>query len=352
MRFSVIAGPRQRADLGQSAHEAWSNYVNDAVLAERLGYDSVFIGEHHFCFSSGNSSPLLMLAQIAGRTERIRVGTSIICAPFHNPLRLAEDIAAVDIISKGRFDLGIGVGSEYEEFETFGIPPGERFGRTWEIIDIIERCLHGGEAQFSHAGKYYRFPNVRWILPPVQQRVPIFWGGFGPQGVSKAAERGYHLIAPDVTGQYVRIMRERGRRPEDHYIGFVHQVSIAATREQAFEAIAEPNLWVNNTYATRRNLDGSWPPPEARTSMADYRKAYAGGKTVGLFPPIFGTPEQVIERFLPVVQGKMGLITHIGIEARPPGTQTADVERSMTLFAREVLPVLKAEAARARAAAG
>jgi alkanesulfonate monooxygenase SsuD/methylene tetrahydromethanopterin reductase-like flavin-dependent oxidoreductase (luciferase family) len=352
MRFSVIAGPRQRADLGQSAHDAWADYVNDAIMAEKLGFDSVFIGEHHFCFSSGNSSPLLMLSQIACRTERIRVGTSIICAPFHNPLRLAEDICAVDIVSQGRFDLGIGVGSEYEEFETFGIPSGERFGRTWENIDIIERCLHGGEEQFSHEGKYYKFPNVRWILPPVQKRVPIFWGGFGPQGVSKAAARGYHLIAPDVTGQYVRIMREHGRKPEDHYIGFVHPMSIAGTREQAFDAIAEPSLWVNNTYATRRNLDGTWPPPESRTSLADWRKAYAQGKGVGMFQPIYGTPEQVIERLLPVARGELGLITHIGIEARPPGTKSADVARTMTLFAREVMPVLKAEGARQRAKTG
>jgi len=346
MRFSVIAGPRQRPDLGQTAHEAWSDYVNDAVLAEKLGFDSCFIGEHHFCFSSGNSSPLVMLTEIACRTERIRIGTSIICAPFHNPLRLAEDICAVDIASKGRFDLGIGVGSQYEEFATFGIPPAERFGRTWEVIDIIERCLHGGEEVFSHAGKYFNFPNVRWILPPVQSRVPIFWGGFGPQGVIRAAERGYHLIAPDVTGQYVRIMRAKGRRPEDHHVGFVHQMSIAATAAAAFDAIAEPNLWVNNTYATRRNLDGTWPPPEARTSWDDYREAYASGKTVGMFPPIFGTPEQVVDRLLPIVRGEMGLITHIGIEVRPPGTKTEDAVRTMTLFAREVMPELKAEAAR------
>ena len=111
MRFSVIAGPRQRPDLKQSAADAWWNYVNDAVLADKLGFDSAFIGEHHFCFASGDSSPFVMLAHIAARTERIRVGTSVICMPFHNPLRVAEDIAAVDIVSKGRFDFGVGVGS-------------------------------------------------------------------------------------------------------------------------------------------------------------------------------------------------------------------------------------------------
>ena len=346
MRFSVIAGPRQRPDLKQSAADAWWNYVNDAVLADKLGFDSAFIGEHHFCFASGNSSPLVMLAQIAARTERIRVGTSVICMPFHNPLRVAEDIAAIDIVSKGRFDFGVGVGSQFEEFETFGIPSSERFGRTWEAIDIIERCLHGGEEAFSHKGKYFDFPNVRWIIPPYQERIPIFWGGFGPQGVQRAAERGYHLIAPDVTGTYARVMREHGRKPEDHYIGFVHAVSIAKTKEEAFQAIAGGCLWVSNIYATRRNLDGTWPPESARLTMEQLRKGWETNTQVGFSTPIAGTVEDVIQRFLPIVQGKMGLITHIGIEVRPPGTKTEDVERTMTLFAKEVMPVLKAEAAK------
>jgi alkanesulfonate monooxygenase SsuD/methylene tetrahydromethanopterin reductase-like flavin-dependent oxidoreductase (luciferase family) len=237
MRFSIICAPRQRADLGETATEAWWNYHEDALLADKLGFDGIYIGEHHFCFASGNSSALAWLTHVAARTERIRVGTSVICAPFHNPLRLAEDIAAVDIVSKGRFDLGIGVGSQWEEFQTFGINPKERVGRTWEIIDLIERCLHGTDETFDWEGKYYHFPGVRWIMQPVQQRIPIFWGGFGPQNVAKAAQRGYHLIASDVTGTYERVMREQGRRPEDYLIGFVNHVSIGNTREEAFEAV-------------------------------------------------------------------------------------------------------------------
>ena len=348
LRFSLIAGPRQRPDKNQPASEAWWNYVDDAILAEKLGFDSAFIGEHHFCFASGNSSPFVMLAAIASRTERLRIGTSIICMPFHNPLRVAEDIAAVDIASRGRFDFGVGVGSQYEEFETFGIPPGERFGRTWEAIDLIDRCLHGGEEVFSHQGKYFDFPNIRWIIPPYQKRVPFFWGGFGPQGVQRAAERGYHLIAPDVTGTYERVMREHGRNPADYNIGFVNMVSIARTKEEAFQAIVEPALWVNNVYALRRNLDGTWPPESARITLEQMRQDHEAGRQTSkaMFAPICGTVEDVIARLLPLVHGAVGLMTHIGIEARPPGTRTEDSERPMTLLAREVMPVLTAEASK------
>jgi alkanesulfonate monooxygenase SsuD/methylene tetrahydromethanopterin reductase-like flavin-dependent oxidoreductase (luciferase family) len=346
VRFSIIAGPRQRPDLGQSAADAWWNYVNDAVLAEELGYDAIYYGEHHFCFASGNSSPLTMLTAVAARTSRIRIGTSVICAPFHNPLRLAEDIAAVDIASNGRFDLGIGVGSQWEEFQTFGIDPKERFGRTWEIIDIIERCLHGDEQEFDHHGKYYDFPGVRWIMQPIQKRIPIFWGGFGPQGVKKAGERGYNLIAPDVTGTYERVMRENGRNPEEHLIGFVNHVSIADTWEQAFEATADPCMWVSNQYALRKDLNGVQPPESARVTMEMMRRGAETGEQLAFAVPNPGTVDQIIEKFLPIVRGERGLITHIGLEVRPPGTKTDDVHRTMRLFAEQVRPVLQEEAAK------
>ncbi|WP_157227411.1 LLM class flavin-dependent oxidoreductase [Nocardia asiatica] len=345
MRFSIVSGPRQRRDLGQSAADAWWNYVNDAVLAEELGYDAVYFGEHHFSFASGNSSPLTMAAAVAARTSRIRIGTSVICAPFHNPIRLAEDIAAVDIASNGRFELGIGVGSQWEEFNTFGVDPKERFGRTWEAIDVIEKCLHGATAEFSHKGKYFDFPDVRWIMQPVQKRIPILWGGFGPQGVQKAAERGYHLIAPDLTGTYQRVTTEQGRRPEEYLIGFVDFVSIADTWEQAFQAVGEPCQWVSNVYALRKDLDGNQPPESERISMETLRHGAETGEPVSFATPTVGTIDQVIERFLPVVRGERGLITHVVIEVRPPGTRTEDVHRTMRLFAEHVRPVLEAEAA-------
>jgi alkanesulfonate monooxygenase SsuD/methylene tetrahydromethanopterin reductase-like flavin-dependent oxidoreductase (luciferase family) len=346
VRISIIAGPRQRPDLGQTASEAWKLYVEDAIRAEELGFDSAFVGEHHFCFAQGNSSPLVMLAEIAARTERIRIGTSIICLPFHNPLRLAEDIAAVDIVSGGRFDLGVAVGSQWEEFETFGIPPEERFGRSWEAIDIIERCLNGEEEEFTHEGKYFSFPNVRWIIPPVQAKVPIWWGGFGPQGVKRAAERGFNLMAPDYTGVYCETLRSLGRRPEDYLIGFHTMVSVGRTREEAFEAIADPCWYVNEQYGTRRNLDGTWPPPSNRVSVDQLREANDAGRSLpnALFNPVADTVEGVIERLLPMARGALGPMSHFGYEFRPPGTDTAHVRRSMELFAKEVMPVIRDEA--------
>lgn len=353
LRLSLICGPRQRVDLGESAAHAWHSFVEDALLADELGYDSFMAGEHHFTFASGNSSPYLLLAEVAARTEQIRIGTSVACLPFHNPLRVAEDIAALDIVSKGRFDFGVGVGSQWEEFNTFGINPKEKFGRTWEAIDLIDRCLHGGEETFSHEGKYFNFPDIRWIIPPVQDRVPFFWGGFGPQGVTRAAERDFELLSWDFSGAYERTLATHNRRIEDHLVGFVHQVSIGRTRKDAWEAVGPASTWMNNVYATRRGLDGVLPDPEEVSITVDdlYDDLHSGQQPKSLFPPIFGTVDEVTEQFLAQVRGQtpLGFANNICIEAHTPGMERDDVRRTITLFAKEIMPVLRDEARKVRA---
>ncbi|MGA5538017.1 LLM class flavin-dependent oxidoreductase [Mycolicibacterium nivoides] len=346
MRFSVIAGARQNPDRGETAAEAWWPYVEDAVRAEELGFDATYVCEHHFCYAMGGSSPLMMLAHIAARTERIRIGTAIICPPLHNPLRLAEDIAALDIMSRGRLDLGVGVGWKAEEFGTFGVDLKDRFSRTWETLDLIERCMSTPEGEtFDHEGQHYRFPNVRWIMQPVQQRIPILWGGIGAKGVQRAAERGYHLLAPDRSGDYERIMKLNGRRPEDHLIGAFHTTSVADTRNEAFEGIAAGCLLTSNAYAERPDLKDLSSEQHRRLTMADLRRGWEKGEEVGFCTPHAGTVEDMLDYFLPFVRGEHGLITHLIFEFRPAGTSTEHVERSMTLFANEVLPVLRQEAA-------
>ncbi len=173
--------------------------------------------------------------------------------------------------------------------------PKTGVGTCYVICSRVEAgCLHSGEETFDHHGRYYDFPGVHWIMQPIQKRIPILWGGFFPQGVARAAERGYHLIAPDVTGTYERVMRERGRQPENYLIGFVTLINIARTREEAFAPIAPHALWVNNTYALRRDLEGNKPPESARIRIEQLRNTWESGKAVGLFDPVAGTVEDII----------------------------------------------------------
>ena len=139
MRLIVTMGIRNLPSHPRPLQDLYRDHLEEAVLAEELGFDNVWASEHHFSEDAWNPSPITFLAAVAARTERVRIGTYVLLLPFHNPVRVAEDIAVLDNISGGRVDLPVGVGSAVEEFRTFGIPFNERLGRTFEALRIIER---------------------------------------------------------------------------------------------------------------------------------------------------------------------------------------------------------------------
>jgi alkanesulfonate monooxygenase SsuD/methylene tetrahydromethanopterin reductase-like flavin-dependent oxidoreductase (luciferase family) len=194
MQLVVTMGIRRLPSHPQPLQDLYREHLEEAVLAEELGFDNVWASEHHFSPDAWNPSPITFLTAVAARTARVRVGTYVLLLPFHNPVRVAEDIAVLDNISGGRVDLPVGVGSAVEEFRTFGIPFNERLGRTFEALRIIERCFAGEE--FTHNGKYYAFANVRMTTTPVQKPGPPIWvASMGDQSVAWTARRGYHLAA-------------------------------------------------------------------------------------------------------------------------------------------------------------
>jgi len=122
--------PRSDRDLYREAVEL-------AVEAERLGFDSVWLSEHHFVDDAYMPSLLPVAAAIAARTERVEIGTALVLAPLHDPLRLAEDAATVDLLSGGRLVLGLGLGWRKEEFEGFGVPPADRRRRLVGAVEAL-----------------------------------------------------------------------------------------------------------------------------------------------------------------------------------------------------------------------
>ncbi|MBV8089021.1 MAG: LLM class flavin-dependent oxidoreductase, partial [Alphaproteobacteria bacterium] len=186
MKLIVTMGIRRLPSRPQPLQDLYRDHLEEAVLAEELGFDNVWASEHHFSPDAWNPAPITFLAALAARTARVRVGTYVLLLPLHNPVRVAEDIAVLDNISNGRVDLPVGVGSAPEEFRTFGVPFNERLGRTFEALRIIERCFAGDE--FSHKGKYYNFPNAHMTTTPVQKPGPPIWvASMGDQSVAWTA---------------------------------------------------------------------------------------------------------------------------------------------------------------------
>src|SRR3981081_785409 len=115
--------------------------------------------------------------RIAARTNRIRIASGVLLMPFHNPIRLAEDIATVDVISGGRFELGVGTGFKREEFSGFGVSSKERGARTDQSLEIIRRALAGETVTFK--SEFFDFQNIRVTPEPIQKPHPPIWlGGF------------------------------------------------------------------------------------------------------------------------------------------------------------------------------
>src|SRR6266513_5412603 len=129
------------------SERSWTQEYRETIelvrLAEALGFDSAWVSEHHGSSDGYLPSLLPMLAAFAAATERIRLGTGVMLAPFHDPLRLAEDAAVVDQISGGRLILGLGLGWRDEEFRMFGQPISERVRRTVETVDVLRRAWTG-----------------------------------------------------------------------------------------------------------------------------------------------------------------------------------------------------------------
>ena len=341
MQLVVTMGIRQLPSNPRPLQDLYKDHLEEAVLAEELGFNNVWASEHHFAEDAWNPSPVTFLAAVAARTARVRVGTYVLLLPFHNPVRVAEDIAVLDNISGGRVDLPVGVGSAAGEFRTFGIPFNERLGRTFEALRIIERCFAGEE--FSYKGKYYDFPNVRMTTTPVQKPGPPIWvASMGDQSVAWTARRGYHLAAGAGRGhaKYEELLVQYGHdRAKCQVASIPIRVHLAATREQAW-AEAEAGLHqVLHFYRTRVD-------PQSATSAAgvlnDFPPVGEFRHVVGIghrgSPFVVGTPDEV-GRALAAYRDKR--LTHLSLNFHQPGMETSAVRRSMAMFARELMPSVK-----------
>jgi len=196
LRFGLWYDFRNPPEWRQDPARLYEAIIAQAARAEALGWDDVWLSEHHFIEDGYTPSMLPLAAAIAARTRKIRIGTSVLLLPLHDPLRIAEDAAAIDIVSNGRFDLGVGAGYRVGEFRGFGIPRKERDARMEEAVTIIRRLFSG--ERFSFHGEYYRYEDVQLFPLPVQRPMPIWLGGFLPKAVERAGRLGdgYLSIGP------------------------------------------------------------------------------------------------------------------------------------------------------------
>ncbi len=205
--YSSIANPPRGADLDRCMAEA----IREAEAAEAAGFSGFFVGEHHQDRDGFLPSPFVVLAAIAARTSRIRVGTAVLLLPLHHPIRVAEDAATLDVISSGRAVLGVGLGYQEADFRAAGIDRRERVPRFEESVAILRQAWTGQPVR--HEGRAFRIDGVRVTPPPLQKPgIPIWIGGWVPAAVERAGRLGDTLVlGPSFTLEENRALAERYR---------------------------------------------------------------------------------------------------------------------------------------------
>jgi alkanesulfonate monooxygenase SsuD/methylene tetrahydromethanopterin reductase-like flavin-dependent oxidoreductase (luciferase family) len=167
--------------------------TNEALYADQLGMHSAWIGEHHFNSLGVLSCPDLVLAYIAARTKHIRLAPAVTVLPLHNPIRVAEQWATLDLLSHGRVDFASGRGYDAREYAPFGADFSDNQSLFEEGMEIVQK-LWAAEDRISHHGKHYHFDDVRITPKPVQKPLPAYIASFSPPSIELAARLGYGLI--------------------------------------------------------------------------------------------------------------------------------------------------------------
>lgn len=207
-------------------------------LVEKLGFDEAWVTEHHFNPSSPSSSPVALLANLAGRTKRLRIGSAAVLLPFHHPIRVAEDVATIDLLSGGRFNFGVAKGGPFpSQNKHFSVDPQTSRRKTLEALALIRKLLSEEDVRFL--GEFYQTDGVSIAPKPLQSPVPIFIATSTLDLVKVAAEDGHAVMnGPpfplETVRQVVDCYREaaRGAGPRLVLARFLH---VAPTHERAVE---------------------------------------------------------------------------------------------------------------------
>ncbi len=328
LKFGLWYSLRNPAQWHRPYPEIYAETLRQIAWAETIGYDDVWLTEHHFCEDGHAPSILPLAAAVAARTTRIRIGTSVLLLPLHHAVRVAEDAAAIDILSNGRFDLGVGIGYRPQEFSGFGLTPKSRAGRMDEGLEII-RALWQGETVRYH-GKHYHVEDAKLSPLPVQQPMPLWVGGFAPASARRAARFGDGYIGTGDMSALVKIYRDE----------------LARLGKPDRGRVAGGHFWLITSHEPERTFAQVAPGVLYQIQMYNHWLREAGQ---ALFPEITH-PDDLAKRGILSVVTPVQAVDMIGqyVEATgieryytwtvPPGMPEAQMNEYLQLFAEEVMP--------------
>ena len=310
--------------------------LREVVRGEELGFDSVWLEEHHSVKNHYWASPLTCLAGYATRTTNILLGTDILVLPFYHPVRIAEDAAMLDVISDGRFILGVAIGYRPDEFALYQTPLERRGARFAEALHLIRQLWTDDDVTF--AGRHYAVEHGR--IEPKPYRIPLWLGGWGDLSLKRAADLGDAWIPGPTAGldkllqtqaSYRQHLHASGKDPADFPNPLTREVVIADTNQAAYE-LAERHLLVNY----RDEYGGGWSHPligNEDNAPVDSLEALGRDRF------IIGDPETCIRKIVQF-QAAFG-VDHLICRLYFPGMPHEHILRELELLSREVMPAFR-----------
>ena len=314
----------------QPWRQLYGEILEQIEWADSAGFESVWLSEHHVTDDGYMPAVFVMLAAIAGRTQNLRLGTAVCLAPLYHPIRLAEDVAVVDVLSGGRIELGIAPGYRPIEFDVLGVPRRERGVRTDEAIEVL-RLAWTGES-FSFSGSVFELSDV--IVQPVPIKgtdLPVHIGGSSPAAARRAGRYGCNFM-PDIgTGtdlhrQYRTALAENGFAADARAITMNGCVFVCEDSDRGRAQVHQSLTYMYQRYEAWQSEDessASFEPIDAER-LDDLC--------------IIGTPEEVT-RMMEGIRDEFSPDRFI-FWGRLPGMPIEDANQSLQLFADEVVPAL------------
>jgi len=316
-----------------------------AVYGEELGYDSVWLAEHHFSRYGLSSSSLVIGASIAARTEKIRIGTAVIVPTLHNPIRLAEDTATLDVISGGRLDIGYGRGAANYEYTAYTVDQSSSQQRFQEAIKMVEGIWTTPE--YTHQGQFYSAHKTNLVPRPIQKpHPPVYIGASRTlETLQFVASTGHCLCigvvldtpdAIDLVHRFDGLSKESGHNIPISNVPFFRYCYVAETEEKARDDTEQALNWTLDVGQWRRSFEeGS----EVNHSLKDWldNRSEKPPSYEYLFNKraIIGSPEQCINQIKALQEEGIG---YFGCNFFFGDIAHEKVMKSMKLFAEEVIP--------------
>ncbi len=340
MKFSIQLSA-DYPDKAYGGDRVYADMLDQARLADRLGFDAVSLTEHHLMNCLMMPAPLQFAVHIAGQTQQIRIMTSVVVLPLHDMRSYAGEVVVADIFTEGRLMLGVGRGAFKYEMERLGVPMDETRARFDESLDVLQALLT--EEEVSWDGQYYQFAPLT-IMPRPVRPIQMMMAVMNPEGIYHCTKRGFHIQTTPLSGNHKLL---------------IDQVS-AFTRAKEEMGAAGTGLTLSLSrvaHLARNEAEKQRKIKAAHTYYGRFDNVFSGPGTVknGMIEELpcatpmdelgesllICTPQEMIDKLAPYAElGVDRVILNVNF-----GLAAQDTLDTIQMFAEEVMPAFEAQVA-------